>query len=29
MAIVTRMVDFGYDMQQALEAPRRLLRGIP
>jgi gamma-glutamyltranspeptidase/glutathione hydrolase len=29
VAMVTRMVDFGYDVQQALEAPRWLVRGIP
>jgi hypothetical protein len=26
---VSRMVDFGYDIEQALEAPRLLVRGIP
>ena len=27
--LVTRLVDFGYDIEQALEAPRWLVRGIP
>jgi hypothetical protein len=27
--LVARLVDFGYDIQQVLAAPRWLVRGIP